>query len=50
MISFLLYLLFGIGQPSNSQPNAGTQTVQTADTPPPNPGDGGDKGNPPPKG
>lgn len=50
MISFLLYLLFGIGQPSNSQPSTGTPTVQTADTPPPNPGDGGDKGNPPPKG
>jgi len=47
MISFLLYLLFGIGQPTNSQPSTGTPTVQTADTdqPPTDPGDGGDKGN-----
>ncbi|MNG79899.1 hypothetical protein D3C87_605900 [compost metagenome] len=45
MISFLLYLLFGIGQPSNSQPNTGAQTVQTADTPPPaDPGDNGGDG------
>ncbi|MFA4976186.1 hypothetical protein [Sphingobacterium siyangense] len=44
MWSLILYFLFGIGQPSNSQPSAGTPTVQTADTPPPNPGDDGDGG------
>lgn len=52
MFSLLLYLLFGIGQPSNSQPSTGAPTVQTADTdqPPTDPGDGGDKENPiPPK-
>ncbi|WP_294185828.1 hypothetical protein [uncultured Sphingobacterium sp.] len=42
MWSLILYFLFGIGQPSNSQPSAGTPTVQTADTPPPvDPGDNG---------
>ncbi|QRY57292.1 hypothetical protein [Sphingobacterium siyangense] len=54
MWSLILYFLFGIGQPSNAQPSAGTPTVQSADTPPPNPGnddgDGGDVVNPrPPK-
>ncbi|CAM3646129.1 hypothetical protein [Sphingobacterium prati] len=43
MWSLILYFLFGIGQPSNSQPNTGTPTVQTADEPPAD-GDGGDKG------
>jgi len=51
MWSLILYFLFGIGQPSNAQPSAGTPTVQSADTdqPPTDPGDGGDKGNPRPK-
>ncbi|MDR0262580.1 MAG: hypothetical protein LBJ04_05075 [Sphingobacterium sp.] len=49
MWSLILYFLFGIGQPSNSQPSAGTPTVQTAHTPPPTDpgpetGTGGDKG------
>ncbi|GAA4168292.1 hypothetical protein [Sphingobacterium ginsenosidimutans] len=55
MWSLILYFLFGIGQPSNSQPSAGAPTVQSAsgtnnpnnpnnpDTP--DDGDGGDKGN-----
>ncbi len=53
MWSLILYFLFGIGQPSNSQPNTGAPTVQTADaTPPVDPGDtGGETGTPrPPKG
>ncbi|WP_286775384.1 MULTISPECIES: hypothetical protein [Sphingobacterium] len=41
MGSLILYFLFGIGQPSNSQPGAGTSTVQTADAPPVDPGDNG---------
>ncbi len=41
MWSLILYFLFGIGQPSNSQPGAGTSTVQTADAPPVDPGDNG---------
>ncbi|MGJ1410156.1 hypothetical protein ACR78Z_10805 [Sphingobacterium thalpophilum] len=46
MWSLILYFLFGIGQPSNSQPNSNTPTVQTADADePPADGDGGDKGN-----
>ncbi|MGJ1414620.1 hypothetical protein [Sphingobacterium multivorum] len=53
MWSLILYFLFGIGQPSNSQPNTGTPTVQTDDpNQPPGTdvdGDGGDKGNPRPK-
>ncbi|WP_153846595.1 hypothetical protein [Sphingobacterium paramultivorum] len=50
MWSLILYFLFGIGQPSNAQPSAGTPTVQTADTdqpptdPGPETGTGGDKG------
>ncbi|HBI87740.1 MULTISPECIES: hypothetical protein [Sphingobacterium] len=43
MWSLILYFLFGIGQPSNSQPGAGTSTVQTADAPPVDPGDNGGK-------
>ncbi|MNK09262.1 hypothetical protein D3C87_272180 [compost metagenome] len=52
MWSLILYFLFGIGQPSNSQPGAGTPTVQTADAPPVDPGDnGGETSTPrPPKG
>lgn len=41
MWSLILYFLFGIGQPSNSQPGAGTSTVQTADAHPVDPGDNG---------
>jgi len=41
MWSLILYFLFGIGQPSSSQPTQGNPTMmQTADD-----GDGGDKGN-----
>jgi len=49
MFSLLLYLLFGIGQPSNSQPNPDHSTVHTMGIDDPTDGDGGDKGNPPPK-
>lgn len=43
MWSLILYFLFGIGQPSNTQQDNNHPTVQTAS-------DGGDKENPrPPK-
>jgi len=45
MWSLILYFLFGIGQPSSSQPTQGNPaTMQTADDGDPNDGDGGDKG------
>ncbi|QQD13413.1 hypothetical protein [Sphingobacterium sp. UDSM-2020] len=49
MWSLILYFLFGIGQPSSSQPKQGNPTMMqsTDDGDPndPNDGDGGDKGN-----
>ncbi|UPZ35874.1 hypothetical protein MUB18_17360 [Sphingobacterium sp. PCS056] len=51
MWSLILYFLFGIGQPSSSQPTPGNPTTMqsTDDGDPndpndPNDGDGGDKG------
>ena len=48
MWSLILYFLFGIGQPSSSQPTQGNPTMQTTngDEGPgtPTDGDGGDKG------
>ncbi|MEN5085209.1 hypothetical protein ABE426_01930 [Sphingobacterium faecium] len=49
MWSLILYFLFGIGQPSSSQPTQGNPTTMqsTDDGTPTDPsdGDGGDKGN-----
>ncbi len=51
MWSLILYFLFGIGQPSNSQPNPDHSTVQTMGIDDPTDGDGGDVGQVrPPKG
>jgi hypothetical protein len=50
MWSLILYFLFGVGQPGNinSSGNSSTVNVTTDDTH--DDGDGGDKGNPPPRG
>jgi|GEM_PF-933781 len=46
MWSLILYFLFGIGQPSSSQPTQGNPiTMQSTDDGDHNDGDGGDKGN-----
>ncbi|MFD2902549.1 hypothetical protein [Sphingobacterium anhuiense] len=45
MWSLILYFLFGIGQPSSSQPAQGNPTMQTSGYDDPDDGDGGDKGN-----
>ncbi|MBB2951598.1 MULTISPECIES: hypothetical protein [Sphingobacterium] len=46
MWSLILYFLFGIGQPSSSQPTQGNPTtMQTSGYDDPDDGDGGDKGN-----
>ncbi|MEN5231922.1 hypothetical protein [Sphingobacterium faecium] len=49
MWSLILYFLFGIGQPSSSQPTPGNpttmQSTDDGDPNDPNDGDGGDKGN-----
>jgi hypothetical protein len=56
MWSLILYFLFGIGQPSNSQPSVGIEIEQSTDGHQPNePGDnGGETSTPipprPPKG
>lgn len=45
MWSLILYFLFGIDQPSSSQPMQGSPaTMQTTDDRDPNDGDGGDLG------
>ncbi len=44
MWSLILYFLFGIGQPSNSQPSAGTPTVQTTAVDGEDPDNGGENG------
>ncbi|WP_286766891.1 MULTISPECIES: hypothetical protein [Sphingobacterium] len=50
MWSLILYLLFGIGQPANTSPSANSSIVNVTTDDNPDDGDGGDKGNPPPKG
>lgn len=45
MWNILLYLLFGIGQPANTQTTVENSTVQISSMDNPDDGDGGDKGN-----
>lgn len=49
MWSIILYFLFGIGQSANTQTTADSFSIQTASMDNTEDGDGGDKGNPPPR-
>ncbi|MDQ1151932.1 MULTISPECIES: hypothetical protein [Sphingobacterium] len=50
MWSLILYFLFGIGQPANTNSSTNSSIINVNADDIHDDGDGGDKGNPPPKG
>ena len=50
MWSLILYFLFGVGQPANTSSSGVSSIINVTADDNPNDGDGGDKGNPPPRG